>query len=304
MIGASEPMLRVFETIDKIAHHKANVLITGESGTGKELVARAIHDRGPRAAARFVAVNCGAIPANLLESELFGHKRGAFTDAVRDKAGLFEEADGGTLFLDEIGELPIGLQVKILRAIQEEEIRRIGDNHTIDVDVRVITATLRDLAQDVRDGRFREDLYYRLNVLPIELPPLRERRQDIGVLIDFFLTRYAEKHGSPVVALSQQARRMLEDYDWPGNIRELENTIEARDGAQRRHGHRGADLRGQAAALRDRSGCRDLGLWRAIDQEDDASHRAVADSPRARSHQRQSHQRRQAVGDQPPGSPI
>lgn len=229
MVGVSAAMEAVFRTIEKVAQHKANVLITGESGTGKELVARAMHQLGPRQQQPFVAINCGAIPGNLLESELFGHRRGAFTDAIRDKTGLFEEADGGTLFLDEIGELPVELQVKLLRAIQEEEIRRVGDNLPITVDVRVISATLLDLSDAVAVGQFREDLFYRLNVLPIALPPLRDRPDDIPPLVDHFLARYAVKHsgvGTTVEGISPAAMELLANYSWPGNIRELENTIE------------------------------------------------------------------------------
>ena len=229
MVGVSASMQVVFKTIEKVAQHKANVLITGESGTGKELVARAMHDLGPRKRRPFIAINCGAIPGTLLESELFGHRRGAFTDAIRDKVGLFEEADGGTLFLDEIGELPLNLQVKLLRAIQEEEIRRIGDNVPINVDVRIISATLLDLAEAILAGVFREDLFYRINVLPIALPPLRDRRDDIPALVDHFLRRYWQKHsgaGMQVEAVSDSAMKLLVKYSWPGNIRELENTIE------------------------------------------------------------------------------
>jgi two-component system response regulator AtoC len=229
MVGVSAAMQDLFDTIQKVARHKAAVLITGESGTGKELVARAIHDLSLRKSQAFVAINCGAIPANLLESELFGYRRGAFTDAVRDKAGLFEVADGGTLFLDEVGELPLNLQVKLLRALQEEEIRRIGDNRTTKVDVRIIAATLRNLTDDVANGRFREDLFYRLNVLPIVLPALRERREDIRPLAEHFVAVYRQRHrggGSQAESISEEAMGMLETYDWPGNIRELENTIE------------------------------------------------------------------------------
>jgi two-component system response regulator AtoC len=226
MVGASRSMREVFQTIEKIAQHKASVMICGESGTGKELVARAIHDLGPRRHKHFVAINCGAIPGNLLESELFGHRRGAFTDAVRDKPGLFETADGGTLFLDEIGELPLNLQVKLLRAIQEEEIRRIGDNSTIKVDVRLIAATLRDLSKDAATGRFREDLFYRLNVVPVTLPPLRERREDIPYLVEYFIRKHASKHNDRITGVSEEAMTLLRGYSWPGNIRELENTIE------------------------------------------------------------------------------
>jgi two-component system, NtrC family, response regulator AtoC len=229
MIGKSTAMQVVFRTVQKIAEYKTNVLITGESGTGKELVARAIHDLSPRAAGPFVAVNCGAIPEALLESELFGHKKGAFTDATRDKKGLFEEATSGTLFLDEIGELPLGLQVKLLRAIQEEEIRRLGDTKEITIDVRVVAATVRDLGVEVKGQRFREDLYYRLNVLPLHLPPLRDRRDDIPILVGHFVRRYAEKHahaGMRVETVSPEAMELLLAYAWPGNVRELENTIE------------------------------------------------------------------------------
>ena len=229
MIGTSTSMSEVFEIIKKVARHKASVLITGESGTGKELVARAIHDLSPRKKRPFIAINCGAIPANLLESELFGYRRGAFTDAVKDKDGLFEAADGGTLFLDEIGELPLNLQVKILRALQEEEIRRLGDSRPTKIDVRIIAATLRNLADDATHGRFREDLFYRLNVLPLKLPPLRERRGDISLLVDHFVQLYRQRYrGSRPIAerLSEEAIAVLENYPWPGNIRELENAIE------------------------------------------------------------------------------
>jgi two-component system, NtrC family, response regulator AtoC len=219
-------MMELFRTIRKIAEFKTTVLITGESGTGKELVARAIHQQSPRAGGPLVAVNCGAIPATLLESELFGHKKGAFTDAVRDKRGLFEEAGSGTLFLDEIGELPLGLQVKLLRVLQEQEVRPLGANLDIKVDARVIAATVRDLQAEVTAGRFREDLFYRLNVLPIHLPPLRERREDIPALIDHFIRRMNHKLGTSVEGLTPAAAKILWDYGWPGNVRELENTIE------------------------------------------------------------------------------
>ncbi|WP_233104151.1 sigma-54 interaction domain-containing protein [Haliangium ochraceum] len=229
MVGASAAIKDVFATIDKVARHKAAVLITGESGTGKELVARAIHDASQRKGKNFVAINCGAIPANLLESELFGYRRGAFTDAVRDKTGLFEVADGGTLFLDEIGELPLNLQVKLLRVLQEEEIRRIGDNRTTKIDVRIVAATLRNLGEDAENGRFREDLFYRLNVLNIVLPALRERRADIAPLAEHFVAAYRKRHKSSqprAEGISEAAMGLLEAYAWPGNIRELENTIE------------------------------------------------------------------------------
>jgi len=216
----------VFRTIRKIAEYKTTVLIQGESGTGKELVARALHELSPRASAPFVPVNCGAIPENLLESELFGHRKGAFTDATRDKKGLFAEADGGTLFLDEIGELPLSLQVKLLRALQEEEIRRVGDTRDVKVDVRVVAATVRDLAEDVKSGRFREDLFYRLNVLPITVPPLRERMEDVPALVEHFVELNNVRLGMKVAGVSQEAMKLMMDYPWPGNVRELENTIE------------------------------------------------------------------------------
>jgi len=229
MVGKSDAITQVFRMVEKVSRHKANVLISGESGTGKELVARAVHTLSARADQAFVAINCGAIPANLLESEMFGHCRGSFTDAVRDKAGLFENADGGTLFFDEIGELPLNLQVKLLRAIQEEEVRRIGDSKPVKVDVRIIAATLKDLTAAVQQGRFREDLFYRLNVLPVELPPLRDRPDDIPQLAEHFLADYAHKHaaaGATAKRLSAEAMVILKRYPWPGNVRELENSVE------------------------------------------------------------------------------
>src|SRR4051812_23751223 len=226
ILAKSQAMQDIFRTIAKIADYKTTVLISGESGTGKELVARALHGRSSRRGGNFVAVNCGAIPENLLESELFGHKKGAFTDANSDRRGLFEEADGGTLFLDEIGELPLNLQVKLLRALQEESIRRLGDSKDVKIDVRIITATHRDLAAEAKAGRFGEDLFYRINVLPIVIPPLRARREDINLLIDHFLARNNIRLGTQVRGLTTEARKLLLDYAWPGNVRELENTIE------------------------------------------------------------------------------
>ena len=226
MVARSPGMQEVFKTIRKIAEYKTTVLIQGESGTGKELVARAIHDLSPRVDGPFVPVNCGAIPENLLESELFGHRKGAFTDATRDKKGLFSEAHGGTLFLDEIGELPLNLQVKLLRALQEEEIRRVGDTRDIKVDVRVIAATVRDLAADVKSGRFREDLFYRLNVFPLVIPPLRERMTDVPPLVEHFITLNNIRLGMKLEGICQDAMKILMDHPWPGNVRELENTIE------------------------------------------------------------------------------
>jgi two-component system response regulator AtoC len=229
MIGHSPRIQEVYRTVRKIAPFKTTVLLSGESGTGKELVARAVHTLSPRAQAPFVAVNCGAIPETLLESELFGHRRGAFTDASRDRRGLFEEAHGGTLFLDEVGELPLSLQVKILRALQEEEIRPLGDTRDIKVDVRVVAATGRDLTAEVQAGRFREDLYYRLSVMPLHLPPLRDRKEDIPELVDFFVARQSARmgRGGPMVeGVTPEAMTLLLEYGWPGNVRELENTIE------------------------------------------------------------------------------
>ena len=226
ILGKSPQMVEIFRTITKIADFKTTVLVSGESGVGKELVARAIHERSSRKGGPFVAVNCGAIPENLLESELFGHKKGAFTDANSDRRGLFEEASGGTLLLDEIGELPLNLQVKLLRALQEDSIRRLGDTKDVKVDVRIITATHRDLGAEAKAGRFREDLYYRINVLPIAIPPLRARREDINLLIDHFRARNNARLGTHIRGLSQEARRLLLEYAWPGNVRELENTIE------------------------------------------------------------------------------
>ncbi len=226
MLAKSAPMVEVFRTVAKIADFKTTVLVTGESGTGKELVARALHTRSSRKGGPFVAINCGAIPENLLESELFGHKKGAFTDATSDKRGLFEEATMGTLFLDEIGELPLNLQVKLLRVLQEETIRRLGDSRDIKVDVRIVAATHRDLAAEVKAGRFREDLFYRINVLHIAIPPLRERREDVPLLIDHFVARNNARLGTNIRGLALDARKILLEYGWPGNVRELENTIE------------------------------------------------------------------------------
>ena len=233
IIAKSESMMKLFRIIEKIANYKTTVLISGESGTGKELIAKAIHFNSSRARKKFVAINCGAIPETLLESELFGYVRGAFTDAHKDKAGLFEEADGGTLFLDEIGELPLGLQVKLLRALQEEEIRRVGATQTRKIDVRIVAATIRDLADSCRQGQFREDLYYRLNVLPLHVPPLRERREDIPLLVEHFLESTNKRHRDAGLALDRLVRAITKEgmdllmrYPWPGNVRELENTIE------------------------------------------------------------------------------
>ena len=226
IIGRSRSMRAAMDVAQKVARHPSTVLLTGESGTGKELFARLIHKSSPRADDAFVAVNCGAIPEALLESELFGHAKGSFTGASHDKAGLFEEAHGGTLFLDEIGDLPVALQVKLLRALQEGEVRRVGANSPTQVDVRLITATNRDLAADISTGRFRGDLYYRINVVTIKLPPLRDRPQDIPELALHFLRRYNERLQLGVESIAPAAMRQLADYAWPGNVRELENVIE------------------------------------------------------------------------------
>ncbi|WP_417916053.1 sigma-54-dependent transcriptional regulator [Candidatus Electronema sp. JC] len=227
MIGGGKAMQAVFRLAAKVAKHSTTVLITGESGTGKELAARGIHEQSGRAAKPFLAVNCGGIPENLLESELFGHVRGAFTGADRDRKGLFEEADGGTLFLDEIGELPLSMQVKLLRAVQEQEIRRVGASASRKVDVRLIAATARNLAEEVRAGRFREDLFYRLNVVNIHLPPLRERIADIPLLSDYFVEKFAvSMNRSEIEGIALAALQRLLAHSWPGNVRELENVLE------------------------------------------------------------------------------
>jgi two-component system response regulator AtoC len=226
IVFGSQKMREVMGLVAKVAGYKSTVLLLGESGTGKELVAKLVHERSPRAQGPFVAINCGAIPEQLLESELFGYVKGAFTDANRTKPGLVEEANGGTLFLDEVGDLPLMLQVKLLRFLQEEEFRRVGDTKGMQVDVRVIAATARDLSTMVEEGTFREDLFYRLNVLQIRIPPLRERKDDIALLCDHFIDKYRQRLKRDILGLTPDARRVLLAYDWPGNVRELENAIE------------------------------------------------------------------------------
>lgn len=226
IISRNPVMEQIFSQVGKVADLKTTILVLGESGTGKELVARAIHCASGRSVKPFVAVNCGAIPENLLESELFGHVRGAFTDAAADKPGLFEQADGGTLFLDEIGEMPPQLQVKLLRVLQEEEIRRVGSATSRKVNVRIVSATSRDLEADVRDGRFREDLFFRLNVFSIMLPPLRERVEDIPLLVEHFMAVHTGRMGRRQLRVAPDVMRLLMSHGWPGNIRELENVIE------------------------------------------------------------------------------
>jgi DNA-binding NtrC family response regulator len=226
IISASPEMESVKRMIVKVARSSSTVLIRGESGTGKELIARAIHNQSPRATEMFQAVNCAAINENLLESELFGHEKGSFTGAHAEKKGLFEVADRGTLFLDEIAELDVGIQAKLLRALQEHKIRRVGGTHEINVDVRVIAATNRDLRSMVSDGRFRDDLYYRINVLSVDVPPLRERREDIPVLIDYFLKKHTRNTSRLIRGLTAETRKVMVDYSWPGNVRQLESAIE------------------------------------------------------------------------------
>jgi len=226
LVGSSEAMQGIFDTIERVARSQATVLVVGASGTGKELVARAVHDLGERSKRPFVAVNCAAIPENLIESELFGHERGAFTDAKERRIGKFEAADGGSLFLDEIGELAPAVQVKFLRALQERRFERVGGKTSIDVDVRVIAATNRDLERDVASGRFRADLFYRINVVPIEIPPLADRREDVRALAEHILEQARTTAGRGPRSISREAISALEFYPWPGNVRELENAIE------------------------------------------------------------------------------
>jgi two-component system, NtrC family, response regulator AtoC len=226
IIGFSEPMVKIYDTIKRVAPTPTTILISGETGTGKDLIAYAIHRNSPRRDNPFVKINCAAIAENLIESELFGHERGAFTGAVSTKPGRFELADKGTLFLDEVGEIPRDMQVKLLRVIQDHEFERVGGLRTIKVDVRLIAATNRNLLQDVKDGRFREDLYYRLNVFPTHLPPLRERREDILPLTDYFIEKFNSKLDRGVKHIDSRVKDILVGYDWPGNIRELENLIE------------------------------------------------------------------------------
>ncbi|MGI9518276.1 MAG: sigma-54 interaction domain-containing protein, partial [Pirellulaceae bacterium] len=215
-----------YSQLERVADSDASILLTGESGTGKELVARTIHQKSGRAGKPFVAVNCGALPEALLESELFGHVKGAFTDARSDRKGLFVEAHGGTLFLDEIGEMPVSMQVKLLRALEENQVRPVGGNQEIEIDVRLLSATNLDLASAIEENRFREDLYYRINVIQLELPPLRSRGTDVLKIAQHFVEHFAERSGKAVTGVSDQAAKRLLDYSWPGNIRELRNAME------------------------------------------------------------------------------
>ena len=226
IIGQSQPMQKIYKTLGKIAPSDVTVLIYGESGTGKELIARAIHFNSARLGKPFIALNCAAIPSELLESELFGHEKGAFTGATDKKIGKFEQAKDGTLFLDEIGDMPLELQAKLLRVLQEKEITRTGGNNTIQVNTRIVAATNQDLKEKVRSKQFREDLYYRLNVVPLELPPLRERSEDIPELVEYFLTKASDEYGTAATGVSKEAMDLLCHYGWPGNVRELENIIQ------------------------------------------------------------------------------
>ncbi len=226
IIGTGRGMKRIFELVETIAGLTSTVLIQGETGTGKELIAKAIHFNSQRKDQKMVSINCGAIPENLLESELFGHVKGAFTGAVQTRIGRFEQANGGTIFLDEIGNMPLALQVKLLRVLQEREFERVGGNSTVKVDVRIVAATSSNLEQMVKDGTFREDLYYRLNVIPIDLPPLRERREDIPLLVQRFIEHFCETHKLDLKTISPHVLKVLMAYDWPGNVRQLENIVE------------------------------------------------------------------------------
>jgi DNA-binding NtrC family response regulator len=226
IVGQDPGLMEVFRIVEKVANTDSTVMVHGESGTGKELIARAIHQASSRKTKPMIPVNCGAIPEELLETELFGHEKGAFTNAIRDRIGRFEMADGGTIFLDEIGDMSAKLQVKLLRVIQEHEFERVGGDKTISIDIRIITATHVDLTRAVKDGRFREDLYYRLNVIPITIPPLRERSGDVPLLIDYFLNRLKQTRGTKVTGITQEVKNILAAYRWPGNVRELENLME------------------------------------------------------------------------------
>jgi two-component system, NtrC family, response regulator PilR len=225
IIGKSARMQEIFSIIQRIAKTTSTVLISGESGTGKELIARAIHYNSDRRG-KFVSINCGALPETLLESELFGHERGAFTGAIREKRGLFQEADRGTIFLDEIGETSTAMQIKLLRVLQDRVVRKVGSNQGTQVDARVIAATNRDLSESIKNGTFREDLFYRINVIPIALPSLRQRREDIPILVEHFISKFCDTLGAPARRISSDAMRAIEKYAWPGNVRELENVIE------------------------------------------------------------------------------
>jgi formate hydrogenlyase transcriptional activator len=226
IVGSSEPLREVLSQISKVAPSDSTVLILGQTGTGKELIARAIHKRSRRAARAFIGVNCGAIPTSLIASELFGHEKGAFTGATQRRLGRFEAANGGTIFLDEVGDLPPDIQIALLRVLQEREIERVGSDKPIPVDVRVLAATHRDLDKLVSEGKFRQDLLYRLNVVPITMPPLRERVADIPILVEYFIARFGKKMGKKFQTIENRTLKLMQDYEWPGNVRELQNVIE------------------------------------------------------------------------------
>jgi transcriptional regulator with GAF, ATPase, and Fis domain len=226
IVGSSPALQAVLSQVARVAPTDSTVLITGETGTGKELIARAIHKRSPRSSRAFVSVNCAAIPHDLIASELFGHEKGAFTGATQRRLGRFESAEGGTIFLDEVGELPAETQISLLRVLQEREFQRVGGNESLQIDVRVVAATNRDLQAGIAEGRFREDLFYRLHVFPIEVPPLRQRKQDIPLLVEYFVDRYASKAGKKITGINKRSLELLQSYSWPGNIRELQNVIE------------------------------------------------------------------------------
>jgi transcriptional regulator with GAF, ATPase, and Fis domain len=226
IVGSSHALQAVLVKVAKVAPADSTVLITGETGTGKELIARAIHKRSQRSARAFVGVNCAAIPRDLIASELFGHEKGAFTGATQRRLGRFESADGGTIFLDEVGELPLETQISLLRVLQEREFQRVGSNEPLQVDVRVVAATNRNLEEAIEAGAFREDLFYRLNVFPIQVPPLRQRKEDIPLLVEYFVSRFASKAGKKITGIDKRSLELLQSYSWPGNIRELQNVIE------------------------------------------------------------------------------
>jgi two-component system NtrC family response regulator len=282
IVGDSRAMRQVYELVEKVAATKATVLITGESGTGKELIARAIHSRSPRAEEPFVAVNCMALSETLLESELFGHEKGAFTGAVGRRKGRFELADKGTLFLDEVGEIATSLQVKLLRVLQERTFERVGGNLPIGVDVRIVAATNRDLTQAVATGRFREDLFYRLNVVRLNLPPLRERKEDLPSLVAHFVRRYAAEVGRALPQVSQAAMQSIYDYAWPGNVRELENALERAvimSGAEIRPADLPLEVRPEVAEPCAPELPRDMGITEAVeDLERRMIQRALAEA--------------------------
>jgi transcriptional regulator with GAF, ATPase, and Fis domain len=226
IVGSSPALQAVLSQVAKVAPTDSTVLITGETGTGKELIARAIHKRSQRSSRAFVSVNCAAIPRDLIASELFGHEKGAFTGATQRRLGRFESAEGGTIFLDEVGELPAETQISLLRVLQEREFQRVGGNESFQIDVRVVAATNRNLEAAIADGGFRDDLFYRLNVFPIEVPPLRKRTEDIPLLVEYFIDRYASKAGKKITSINKRSLELLQSYAWPGNIRELQNVIE------------------------------------------------------------------------------